>query len=253
MRRAALVVLLLLVVLVSSSYVATTAPRLPAIGAALPGVMLWAWERPTDLRGLDARTGVAFFAQSVVIERGLATVTPRRNRLRVSPHTRLMAVTRVESPHAATSSLSQRDLEDIARAVARTSELPQVVAVQIDFDATTSERAFYRRLLSRVREALPHGMYLSITALASWCAGDRWLAGLPVDEAVPMLFRMGPINAPYSSIGTRPADAVGECRGAVGTSLDEPLTIRRHGRRLYVFDSQPWSPQAVARAQEIAR
>ncbi len=30
-----------------------------------------------------------------------------------------------------------------------------------------------------------------MTALASWCAGDDWLRDLPVDEAVPMLFRMG--------------------------------------------------------------
>jgi hypothetical protein len=30
------------------------------------------------------------------------------------------------------------------------------------------------------------------TALASWCEADGWISGLPVAEAVPMLFRMGP-------------------------------------------------------------
>jgi len=29
-------------------------------------------------------------------------------------------------------------------------------------------------------------MPLSMTALASWCESDRWLAGMPVAEAVPM-------------------------------------------------------------------
>ena len=31
-----------------------------------------------------------------------------------------------------------------------------------------------------------------MTALASWCLSDRWISDLPVDEAVPMLFQMGP-------------------------------------------------------------
>ena len=93
------------------------------------------------------------------------------------------------------------------------------MAIQIDFDAADSERDVYRRLLARVRAVLPRTVPLSMTALASWCVGDTWLDGLPVDEAVPMLFRMGPINEPYSSIGVRPADAVPACRAAVGTSL----------------------------------
>ena len=33
-----------------------------------------------------------------------------------------------------------------------------------------------------------------MTALASFCVGDRWLDGLPVDEVVPMIFRMGTDN-----------------------------------------------------------
>lgn len=255
MRRAALVLLTLFVVLSSSSYVTTTASRASATDAVLPDLMLWAWERPTDLRGLDARTGVAFFAQSIVISDDTTrlSVTPRRNRLLISPQTRLMAVTRLESPDTAASRLDEQALEQIAQAIAKTATLPQVVAVQIDFDAANSERAIYRQLIGRVRDALPKRTLLSMTALASWCSGDDWLDGLPIDEAVPMLFRMGRINEPYVSLGARPADAVPECRTALGTSLDEPLTVRSRGRRVYVFNSDPWTPQAVTRARELAQ
>jgi hypothetical protein len=252
MRRAALVALTLAVFILSSSYASTTSPRVPAIGDTLPDVMLWAWERPTDLRDLDERTGVAFLAQTIVVA-ARVTVTPRRNPLRVSAHTPLVAVTRIESPHADTTRLDAAELDDLAARIVATAALPRVVAIQIDFDAANSERAFYRRLLTRLRETLPAAVPLSMTALASWCVGDDWLAGLAIDEAVPMLFRMGPINEPYASIGLRASDAVRVCRTAVGTSLDEPLAIRRSGRRVYVFSSDAWTPQSIARARERAR
>lgn len=42
-----------------------------------------------------------------------------------------------------------------------------------------------------MRKRLPEDTRLSITALASWTLFDNWLDSLPVDEAVPMLFRTG--------------------------------------------------------------
>jgi hypothetical protein len=75
---------------------------------------------------------------------------------------------------------------------------------------------------------------ISITALASWCAGDNWLHGLPIDEAVPMLFRMGPTNEPFRRMAVS-RDSASPCRGAIGTSLDEPIDLQSEGRRVYVF------------------
>ena len=77
------------------------------------------------------------------------------------------------------------------------------------------------------------------------------MGGLPVDEAVPMLFRMGPLNAPYAGLARSVAAATSECRGALGMSLDEPLRIRAAGRRVYVFNASPWTPASVARARAI--
>ena len=178
------------------------------------------------------------------------TVAPRRNPLRVSPHTPLVAVTRIESTERA-STLSERAKADMAATIAGTIALPRVRGVQIDFDAVESERGFYRSLVVAVRNALGPDVPLSITALASWCARDRWMDGLPVDEAVPMLFRMGPLNEPYAVLARSTSAGAPECRGALGTSLDEPLHVRAGARRVYVFNASPWTPASVSRAREV--
>jgi len=119
--------------------------------------------------------------------------------------------------------------------------------VQIDYDARLGERTFYRLLLHGVRRAIGR-IPLSMTALASWCAGDRWLAQLPVDEIVPALFRMG-ISEPYRRIASSPSASAAECRRAVGISLDEPLDVRASGRRVYVFSPTAWNAASVASAR----
>jgi hypothetical protein len=115
-----------------------------------------------------------------------------------------------------------------------------------------SERSLYARLLRRVRTRLDRSTALTITALASWCIGDRWLEQLPVDEAVAMLFRLGPLNEPYVHIAQSRASVADRCN-AVGMSLDEPIPLRRDGRRVYVFSPQPWTPQTIALADGAAR
>jgi hypothetical protein len=219
--------------------------------ASWPAVVAWAWERPVDLRTLDARIGVAFHAQTIGLDsHGVVRVRPRHHPLRVNPETRLIAVTRLESAAPRPAVLTSRALDELATRIADTSAQPQVVAVQVDFDAVASERPLYQRLLSAVRRRLPRNVPLSMTALASWCAGDRWLRDLPVDEIVPMLFRMGPDDAGYASIGAYPDAAAPECRAALGTSLDEPLEIRRAGRRHYVFNAAPWTPATIRQIGE---
>lgn len=211
---------------------------------AEPRLMLWAWERPVDLRDLPPDTGVAFLAQTITISSGASIVAPRRQPLRVSPDTPIAAVTRVEAPGAVP--LAQGRIDEIAAAIARTAELPRVSAIQIDFDATRSQREMYRRLLFAVHAALPRRIPLSMTALASWCLHDRWLDDLPIDEAVPMLFRMGPEEQALRAAW--PARFSGTCAAAIGTSLDERLP-HRASQRVYVFNPQPWTPEAIAAAR----
>jgi hypothetical protein len=219
--------------------------------SGLPRLMLWAWERPTDLRDLESDVGVAFYAQTIRVVDGRASIQPRRNPLRVSEDTPLVAVSRIETD--ADTAMGFRDtlVDEVAAAIVRTASLPRVVGVQLDFDALTSERPAYRQLVGVVRIRLRPDVPLSMTALASWCANDRWLDTMPVDEVIPMLFRMGPVNRPYAHIARSSSAAAPACRGAIGTSLDEPLRILAHGRRLYVFNSGPWTDTSIARAQGL--
>jgi hypothetical protein len=255
-RRGILLLVALLVSWLSLSPAGAAVERAEPSGG-LPRLMLWAWERPTDLRSLAPDVGVAFLAQTLIVRNDAVETTPRRNPLLVSPHTPLVAVTRIES-HAprlrsgqgAAESL-QTMVKTMATAIAATASLARVRGVQIDFDAADSEREFYRALVVAVRQAVGPEVPLSITALASWCAQDRWMAGLPVDEAVPMLFRMGPLHAPYVGLARSPSAAAAECRGALGTSLDEPLHLRAAGRRVYVFTASPWTAASLTQAREV--
>jgi hypothetical protein len=200
----------------------------------LPRVFVWAWERPEDLRWLDARSvGVAFLARTVCPREDGVAVRPRMQPLRIPPNTVLMAVVRVESGGRGAGAGVPRT----ACAIADAASLPGVRALQVDFDAAGSERAFYRALLQDLRRRLPPGMPLSITALASWCESDGWISGLPVAEAVPMLFRMGPDH--YSPGSDFRGDL---CRSSVGISTDELPARIPSGRRVYVFDPRAWSP-----------
>jgi hypothetical protein len=276
----------------------------------LPHVMLWAWERPEDLRAISSRKmGVAFLARTVELrslplrgefaKKGTpgetwfgrdaaaspgVTLKPRMQPLRVGKEAVLMAVVRLETTNdlwhrpidsksdaadaSAMTLYSDVQRETVVNMIVAAARLPQVKALQIDFDAARSEQLFYASLLKNVRAELPEGMPLSITALASWCISDPWLDGLPpgtIDEAVPMLFRMGPDGLEVASY----VESGGEfraraCRGSVGVSTDERFsqailsgaiaTKNWSGRRIYVFSPQSWvESRAEALSAEVAK
>lgn len=219
----------------------------------LPRVMVWAWERPEDFRALelDSAIGVAFLAQTITTSRGELRIEPRRQPLKLGPATPLVAVTRIEATALTSWPLTSADASDMARAIARTATTPRVAGIQIDFDATPSQRDFYRELVTALRRQIAPSVAISATALASWCAGDRWLRGLDVDEIVPALFRMGPTNQGFRTAGVANAWSEPACRHAVGISLDEPVTVHARRRRVYVFSPKPWSGASLARARTL--
>jgi hypothetical protein len=213
----------------------------------MPRVVLWAWERPVDLRFINPReTGVAFLARTIYLRANEVIVRPRLQPLDLPAGTSVIAVARVESDRNATPSLSALQTEDLAEAIAAMTRLPNISAIQIDFDATRSERAFYHDVILAVRRRLPSSTALSITALASWCSDDDWISDLPMDEAVPMLFRMGPdrrqIRDRVASGEEFPAKP---CRNSYGISTDEPLRSLSPAKRLYVFNPDAWTESSV--------
>jgi len=205
-----------------------------------PRLMLWAWEAPQDLRFIvPGRAGIAFLSRTVWLAPGRAYSRPRLQPLRYTPGTDLMAVVRFES-----EGHGLPDSANVIREVAPAFEMDGVRAIQIDFDARASERAWYRTFLRDLRRQLPANQLLTITALESWCEEKGWLDALPIDEATPMLFRMGP--------GDRPAPTgfpAKICGSSAGVSTDElPARIPRV-RRIYFFHPGSWTQAGYEAAQ----
>ena len=241
MRLAAIIILLPILLVIFSEHNSTTLE-------SLPPVILWAWERPENLTFLDPqKSGVAFLAKTITLRDNKVAVKPRLQPLQLARDTKLIAVVRIETDRA---SLSSAQLEQTAHEIWL---LSGVSVVQIDFDAGVSERDFYRKLLQRVRYELPPSVGLSITSLASWCAGDNWIRDLPVDEAVPMLFRLGVERRQFQrrlESGRQFETSI--CRNSAGVSTDEPVTVPSVNR-LYIFNPEPWTKDSFAHAMEAFR
>jgi hypothetical protein len=223
-----------------------SAPVRPAHLATFPAVVLWAWERPEALNFIDARAvGVAFLARTLYLTGSDVIVRPRLQPFSAPPDTQLMAVVRMASDRWQPPDLSAAQREMVTAAIAEVGTLAGIQALQVDFDATVSQRAFYREVLSQLRRQLPAAIPLSITALASWCIFDDWLAGLPVDEVVPMVFRMGADQHRVRRYLAEDDFRVAACRHSLGIATDEPLPTLRPGRRLYVFHPHAWRLEAM--------
>ena len=214
---------------------------------AFPRLTVWAWENPEDLCALDAsRYAVAYLDQTIFITSRVWS-QPRLQRLLVTPKTRIIAVVRIEAGRAGAGINNPSLPAQVAELIQPSAQKPRTAMLQIDFDATRSQRPFYVNLLREVRKRMPAGMPLSITALASWCAADDWLGGLPVNEAVPMFFRMGPDHPLTDQPGWTYALREPLCEASAGISMDEPWPVLRADERLYVFHPGAWTPEAIAK------
>jgi hypothetical protein len=243
---------ILFVRLRESNTLARSATATSARMSGFPKIFLWAWERPEHLEFINPReVGVAFLASTITLRGDKVSVRPRLQPLKVPVGTTLIAVVRVESGREAQPVLSDEQRAELVEALARAARTPDISALQIDFDATESGRQFYRATLIDLRRRMPEGMPLSITALASWCIFDNWLDELPVDEAVPMLFRMGVdrhrINDYLQNGGEIRARL---CRPSVGVSIDEAIAQTSSATRTYIFNPQSWTESSARTAIE---
>jgi hypothetical protein len=206
--------------------------------------MLWAWERPERLGYIDpGAAGVAYLARTVSWRDAAIVSRPRLQPLETPPRTALMTVIRLES-----GGTPLPDAAAIAQEILKDGNDPRTRALEIDFDARASERQWYREVVGQVREGLRPTKELTITALASWCLGDPWIRGLPVADAVPMLFRMG-----AGQPGEIDDFRVPLCRASVGVSTDElPYAVPR-GRRLFVFNPRAWTQASYRAALDLER
>ena len=228
---------------------------------ARPNIMLWAWERPEHMTFIDEKkVGVAFLAERFLVKHQPGNdrqvlVVPRTQALELKPETYLIAVFRIDVAPKEIGLLTPNVKEEISHSIIKyvltnRHKIPTIQEVQIDFDARQSERGFYTELLKELRASLPYDLKLSMTALASWCLGDYWLANLPVDEVVPMVFSMGRDGKRIKFEIARHKGFTGQkCQCAVGLSsksiLEQPFTQLLRNRHIYVFSHTSWTKESA--------
>src|SRR5262249_37797467 len=186
-RCVAFAPLLLFVFLVSDQNISART-RVPV---DMPPLVLWAWDRDDDLSFIDIRdTAVAYLAATVILRGKSVFLTPRHHPLAPPKGTRLVAVAHVEvdrhEPPAgrgaqAPAVVSDAQARDFAATLAALRETRPGEFLQIDFEATSSQRDFFVKAVAALRQRLPNAV-LSATALTSWCLNERWMQSLAVDE-----------------------------------------------------------------------
>lgn len=232
----------------------------PPFAHIMPRTVVWAWEEPEDLRSAPTATvGVAYLAETIVLRsknkpQASLEIVSRHQPLRVAPGSAVMAVVRIiAAPGFRDTPEARRRTAD---ALAALSQRASARALQIDFDATGSQRAFYADVLRQLRPRMPAGMPLSITALLSWCSAARgsedWLAGLPIDEAVPMFFRLGGSARPAGDKGGYTMREL-RCQASLGISTDESWPALNPRARLYIFAPRPWTHSQLSALNDVAR
>jgi hypothetical protein len=226
----------------------------------IPATVLWAWERSEDLSFIDPHTtAVAYYAGIIYLRGESARIHPRLNPLKLPQGAVVIPVFRIEE-------LGSTGKEPKAAAIAKANEIiceyvkrHASPAVQVDYDAGVNSRKAYLQLLRALHNTLPKNTMLSVTALASWCLDDRWLAQAPVDEAVAMLFTMGADSGEVLSRLEKMKLNAGAGEQSVGVAGYERKTnfalrrlkLGRAYRRVYLFSDRRWTREDYAKACEV--
>ncbi len=213
---------------------------------ARPARIVWAWERPEALDTLPPDVGIAAVTGFVRL-RGDAIVVRRGRRfplLAAPGRPPPIAVVHIEVDQSRPLDWSPALAEQVVGAALAFAR--GAAQVQVDMEVRTSQRGALLDVLRGVRAGLPAGATLSMTALASWCESETWLNAAPVDEIVPMLFRMGPRGDRLRGKLAAGGDFNDpRCRDALGIATDTPAVVPP-GRRVYIFNPRSWDAAAIA-------
>jgi hypothetical protein len=212
-------------------------------------LILWAWERPEDLRFAGASAEIAVQTGFVELAGDGLQARGRRFPLKSAapPST---ALVHVQIDHQSPLSWTPLLRARASAAILHYATAIPARRVQLDFEVRASERTVLLDMVEDLRRGLPSGTLLSMTALASWCDTEGWLERAPVDEIVPMLFRM---TAGGEALRKRLA-AGGDfrnprCRAALGIASDSPIARAPPGRRVYLFSPRSWTEADFDRAR----
>lgn len=199
-----------------------------SVAEPAPEIFWWYWDRPAgQLPPPAPGVGAAVVVTHLILSGEAVFRQSRRNALPLPDGVMVIPVIHVEVDPAHPFAGNAAQLHGLRDAVIDAAVRGTPAWVQLDFEARQSQRAFWLAAVHAIKAALPTTPRLSVTALASWCHGDRWLGDAPVDEVVPMYFRLGRVRPAFVS------------RSAAG--VDEPLCAQAHG----VADDEPDWPVAL--------
>lgn len=206
-----------------------------AMGDNQPKEFWWYWDRPAQqLPAPPPGVGAAIVTSHVYFSADRMRVIGRRSELRLAADVVIIPVIHVEVDPARPFAASAAQREALRAAVLDLVAIRRPPWVQLDFEARPTQREFWLASVRAIRASLPTDIGLSVTALASWCYGDEWLGDVPVDEIVPMYFRLGRAREEFEA-----RSAAGEqqarCLQAHGVADDEAAWPAELPGRRYVF------------------
>lgn len=211
-----------------------------------PNFILWVWERPENLYFMKKeKVTYAFLAGSVIKTDKDLIFYPRRQPLRILDNSTTIAVIRIDDKSDG-ELFTDSDMEKISGFIIGSCvDSRKNIGCQIDFDATQSQIDFYKSLLVTIRSKLPTGIKLSITSLLSWCTtNDKpWFADSPIDEIIPMFFRLGMDSNIYRQKIAQNELALDKlCQKSIGISIDEALPGKEYlkDKKIYIFNNDYW-------------
>lgn len=205
-------------------------------------LVVWAWERPENLLFLNGDAEVAVQTGFVMLSGDRVFARGRHDPLLAEPSRVTTSLVHVEIDRLQPLAWTPEMRRGTVQAVLSYAAAVPAERVQVDFEVRQSERQVLLDVLHDVRAALPAKTLLSMTAIASWCDTESWLDAAPVDEIVPMLFRMGPRGETLKARLASGGDFRNRrCRSALAVSTDAPLKTAPAGRRVYMFSPRGWS------------
>ena len=214
---------------------------------ATPEFIPWVWQRQEDLSFLAPGTKVALWIATVDIGENIRPQL-RQNPAILPENAAVIAVIRIEALNESLPAINA--LAETLMALYLPTGANQL---QLDFDATVSQRQYYKALLQALRVRLG-ATPLSITALASWCMGDPWVDDLPIDYAIPMLYRMGYDTARINQdLATGSHFSARVCSHNAGYSTDEERVPLPGLERIFLFNDKPWTESTYASITEELR
>jgi len=209
-------------------------------------IVLWVWERPENLYFIkDKNISFAYLSGTITKTDKNLEYYSRKQPLRIPDNSKTISVIRIED-RSKDHIFEDKYLSEISDYIVESCiEKMSNIGCQIDFDATESQIEFYKKLVISVREKLPKNIKLSLTALVSWCLNDKaWFDNLPIDEVVPMFFRLGrEENVYWQRIGDGKLNISNSCQKAVGIATDEPMPNRIYmkNKPIYIFNNEYWT------------